>query len=210
MVQNSLLPLADFERIFQVAHSVLKMSGSQVTHRSCVFFVSIGSAILERDYGMVTQFYAGSFAMMVNANQRKAVAYGRLEDGDLVSDEKHFHAWVESGGWFIDFAAPLLGASAAASGCVWDDPTKMLQKRMAEGKRSFKEVRETGDFYFARNLSLTAHVIRSQGEDFARPWEAALRWYRRPPSPLPEQTLRPGQGSATTLVLQALALHDAW
>lgn len=49
MAHRLLLPLPDYQRIYQVAYSVLEASEIAITHRACIFFASVGTLIL-RDH----------------------------------------------------------------------------------------------------------------------------------------------------------------
>lgn len=47
-----LLPLPDYQRIYQVLYSVLEASGIAVTHRACIFFATVGA----RSFKSITTF----------------------------------------------------------------------------------------------------------------------------------------------------------
>lgn len=92
MAKRHPLPLQDYQRIYQVAYSVLETPGIAVTHRACIFFASIGALLVREHYKMSTTISAGCMTMMVDEVNAGVVPYGREEEGAFVSDESAFHA----------------------------------------------------------------------------------------------------------------------
>lgn len=56
MSRRSLLPLADYQRIYQVGYSVLEASGIPKTHRAFLFFATVGMLILREHYRLAVCF----------------------------------------------------------------------------------------------------------------------------------------------------------
>ena len=46
MPRSPLLPLPDYQRIYQITYSVLEASEIAITHRACIFFASVGALML--------------------------------------------------------------------------------------------------------------------------------------------------------------------
>ena len=56
MARSPLLPLPDYQRIYQVTHSVLEASEIAITHRACIFFASVGALILRGQFDGIASF----------------------------------------------------------------------------------------------------------------------------------------------------------
>ena len=105
--KRPLLPLPDYQRIYQVIYSVLEASEVARTHRACILFTIAGTMILRDHYKLPATISAGFMGMMVDEKSSTVAMYGRMGDG-LESDDQAFHAWVECQGWLIDFMAPIM------------------------------------------------------------------------------------------------------
>jgi hypothetical protein len=111
MARSSLLALPDYQRIYQVTHSVLEASEIAITHRACIFFASVGALIMRDHYSLPATISAGCMALMVDEQKANVVVYERDEGGAFVNDKEAFHAWVECEGWLIDFMSPIKGVA---------------------------------------------------------------------------------------------------
>lgn len=210
MTRRPLLPLPDYQRIYQVIYSVLEASGIAVTHRACIFFAAVGANILRKHHGLPATISAGCMALMVDEELANVVVYGRDENGVFVNDEKAFHAWVECDGWLIDFMAPIMGVALRQDGVDWPVPRRMLQKRLADRKDSLSDVQHLGEFFASHDHFLTESLIDGQSVQFFDLINACLAWYRKPPKPLKEIALADSHGPAKKLTLRAPAIDGIW
>ena len=81
MNQRPLLPLPDYQRIYQVIYSILETTGIAVTHRACIFFAAVGANILRKHHDLPATISAGCMALMVDEQRANVVVYGRDENG---------------------------------------------------------------------------------------------------------------------------------
>lgn len=210
MAKRHLLPLLDYQRIYQVAYSVLETSGIAVTHRACIFFASVGALLLREHYKMSATISAGCMAVMVDEEKANVVLYGR-EEGDVFnSDESAFHAWVECDGWLVDFMAPIMGVSLEEDGQNWHVPRRMLQKPLQQRKDHPHSIQRMGEFYLRHDSALAERLLDKQGVQFEDLIRTCSAWFRRPPKPLPSLALADSHGPTRKLVLRAPSIDGAW
>lgn len=210
MNRRPLLPLTDYQRIYQVIYSVLEASGIAVTHRACIFFASVGAKILREHHTLPATISAGCMALMVNERRANVVVYGREEKGIFVNDETAFHAWVECDGWLIDFMAPIMGIALRENGIDWPVPRRMLQKHLAGRKNSLGEIQQVGDFFADHDHDLTESLIDGQGIQFLDLMNTCMVWYRKSPKPLKEFALADSHGPTKKLTLRAPSIDGVW
>ncbi|MDZ5459275.1 DUF2026 family protein [Azohydromonas lata] len=185
MKRTPLLSLPDYQRIFQVAYSVLEASEIAITHRACLFFSSVGMLLLRKDYKLPATISVGCMALMVDEEKDSVVVYGREEEDKFVCDENGFHAWVECNGWMIDFMAPIMGVAFREDGGNIKVPRRMLQKRLSDQKASLSELQRVGDFFVVHDISLAEIVLNNQqSNQFEDLKNICLEWFRRPPKAL--------------------------
>lgn len=210
MTKRPLLPLPDYQRIYQVIYSVLSASEIALTHRACIFFASVGTMILREHYGRSASISAGCMALMVDEQKANVVVYGREEDGVFVSGREAFHAWVECDGWLIDFMAPIMGVGLREDGHDWNVPRRMLQKRLADGKASPGEIQHEGEFFIGHDRALAESLIDGQSVQFHDLMNVCLKWFRKPPKPLKSIAMADSQGPTKTLVARAPSIEGFW
>jgi hypothetical protein len=211
MTKRYLLPLADYQRIYQVIYSVLEASGNAHTHRACAFFAYVGAQILREHYRLKATISMGCMGMMVDEASAKVVVYGRQEGDEWVYDADGFHAWVECDGWLIDFMAPIMGAAYAEDGADFKVPSKMLQKRLADRKPHLLAIQHQGDFFCADDPAIASDVLDSQGLLFRDLVGICKTWFRRPPKPLQAIGMAGNEGfAAKPLILRAPIIVGAW
>lgn len=210
MDRRPLLPLPDYQRIYQVIYSVLEASEIAITHRACIFFASAGTMILREHYAMPATISAGCLALMVDEHKANVVVYGRDEAGAFVNDQEAFHAWVECDGWLIDFMAPIMGVALREDGRDWTVPRRMLQKRLSERKASLGEIQHVGDFFLSHDSPLAESLLDSQSVQFSDLMSACLAWYRKPPKPLKGIALADSHGPTKHLVARAPSIDGVW
>jgi hypothetical protein len=205
-----LLPLPDYQRIYQVTYSVLEASEIALTHRACIFFASAGAMILRDHYRLPATISAGCMALMVDEQSANVVVYGREEGGVFVNDNNAFHAWVECNGWLVDFMAPIMGIALREDGHGWDVPRRMLQKRIEDRQDRLEDIQHVGEFFIAHDRALTESLIDDQSIQFGDLLKACLAWYRRPPKPLKNIALADSHGPTKTLVARAPSIEGVW
>jgi len=209
MKTRPLLPLPDYQRIYQVIYSVLEESEVARTHRACILFTIAGTLILREHYKLPATISAGFMGMMVDDKSATVAMYGRTGNGPE-SDRQAFHAWVECQGWLIDFMAPIMGMAFKEDGHPLNVPRWMLQKPLAEQKASINDLQRVGDFYLEHDSALAESLIDSQSAGSIDLANVCLAWFRRPPSALKELALGGNQGTPKKLVLRAPSIEGVW
>lgn len=210
MARRLLLPLPDYQRIYQVIYSVLEASEIATTHQSCIFFASVGTMILREYYGLPATISAGCMALKLDEHKANFVIYGRVEDGEFVDDKYAFHAWVECDGWLIDFMAPIMGIALQEEGHNWRAPRQMLQKCLSDRKASIGDIQHVGEFFICHNRSLTESLIDDQPVKFGDLIRVCLAWFRRPPKPLKDFALLDSHGQKRKLIAHAPLIDGVW
>lgn len=210
MSKHFLLPLQDYQRIYQVAYSVLDTTGISTPHRACLFFAGVGALILRKHYKLPATISAGLMAMMLDPTTSTVMFYGRRQEDKFVADGDAFHAWVECNGWLIDFMAPIMGRSLNEDGHRVVVPNLMLQKRLADAKSSPYHLDERGDYFISHDCALTEELISNQPIAFEDLAGVCLAWFKKPPKPLPGMALGDSQGLAKPLVARAPSISGAW
>lgn len=211
MSRRPLLPLPDYQRIYQVIYSVLEATGIATTHRACLFFATAGVTILRKHYNLPATFSVGTLALMVDEKQANVVVYGRQEDGEWVHDSNGFHAWVECNGWLVDFMAPIMRLALKEDGVGFDVPRYMLQKPLVDRKDDPREIQHVGEFYCHSDKALAESLIDSQQMEFMDLLHVCETWFRKPPKALPPIAL--GGTDVQTpqpLVLRAPSIDGVW
>ena len=205
-----LLPLPDYQRIYEVVYSVLQASEVAVTHRSCLLFATAGLMILRDTYRLPATLSAGCMAMMVNEAAADVVVYGRMGESDKRSDEDAFHAWVECDGWLIDFMAPIMGVAMREDGYAKPVPRQLLQKRLENGKASPEAIQRAGEFYLEHDRDLTESLLDYQSVGFFDLVKVCQSWHRRPPRKLKELMMGDSHGQPKRLIPCAPSINGVW
>lgn len=211
MPLRPLLPLPDYQRIYQVAYSVLEASGVATTHRACMFFASVGAMIMRTHYRLPATISAGCLALMVNERKAQVVVYGREEDdGSFANDERGFHAWVECDGWLIDFMAPIMGDALRKDGRDWVIPRYMLQKRLESRMPTLGDIQHVGDFFVEHDSALAGSLVDGHGQMAEDLMDVCLSWFRRPPRSLKAMALGGTHGEPIEVKLRAPFIEGVW
>lgn len=205
-----LLPLLDYQRIYQVAYSVLQASEIAITHRACLFFASAGALLLREHYKMQATISTGCMALMVNEQKANVVVYGREVDGEWGSEPKAFHAWVECDGLLIDFMAPIMNVSAQEDGAGFTVPRRMLQKRLENGHASPRHLAHVGDFFAIHDAGPANALIDGQKAALSDLLHVCDVWFRKPPKPMQPMKLGDSHGAPKMLRLQAPSIEGVW
>jgi len=131
-MKKFLLPLSEYNRIYQVAHGVLR----DVTDvsRACQFFASFGTYVLKKYYHISARPVAGSFALCldVGPDGPNIVCFGSNSGSRITSDANGFHMWVQTPSHIIDFMAPVYREAFAQCSGAGTIPRKMMQKRIED------------------------------------------------------------------------------
>lgn len=178
------IALPDYERIFRVIYSVINEHAN--APHACIFFASVGAAILELKYKIKARPVAGAAAFGVDSKSAMVSTFGQVVGDELVSNETAFHCWVQAGDIVIDFMAPLFKESLRSYGHDVDVPRRMFQKPIAEMASSVHELHREGSFFLCPNLQLTMDLLQSFA---AKPTNGdlanvCLAWYTKPPKKL--------------------------
>ncbi|MCO5103394.1 MAG: DUF2026 domain-containing protein [Burkholderiaceae bacterium] len=204
-----LLPLPDYQRIYEVVYSVLQATEIAVTHRACLLFAAAGTLILRDTYRLPATLSAGCMAMMIDEASADVAVYGRM-GGDKESDSDAFHAWVECDGWLIDFMAPILGVAMREDGYTRPVPRQMLQKRLEDCKGSIGEIQHAGEFYLQHDRELTESLLDRQPIGVSDLIEVCTTWHSRPPKKLKEMMMGDSHGAPKRLVPCAPSITGVW
>lgn len=204
-----LLPLPDYQRIYQVIYSVLEATGTATTHRACILFTIAGTLILREHYKLPATISAGFMGLMVDEKSSTAVMYGRMGEGPE-SNREAFHAWVECDGWLIDFMAPIMGVAFKEDGHALNVPRRMLQKPLTARRGSPNELQKVGDFYLEHDAALAESLIDTQSNGSIDLANVCVAWFRRPPRALKDMALGDSHGKPKKLVLRAPSIDGVW
>lgn len=205
-----LLPLSDYQRIYQVAYSVLQASEIAITHRACLFFASAGALLLRKHYKIQATISTGCMALMVDEKNAGVLVYGSEVDGEWGCGPDAFHAWVECEGWLIDFMAPIMNVSAKEDGAVFVVPRRMLQKRLEDGCSSPQSLQHVGDFFANHDPALGNTLFDSQTVAFTDLLHVCDVWFRKPPKPMKPLGMGDLHGEPKMLRLQAPSIEGVW
>lgn len=205
-----LLPLPDYQRIYQVAYSVLQASEIAKTHRACLFFAAAGASLLRKHYEMPATISIGCMALMVDEKHANVVVYGREVDGEWVCEPDAFHAWVECDGWLIDFMAPIMRDSVMEDGAGFSVPRRMLQKRLKDAYASPRQLQHGGDFFAHHNAALAGTLIDRQKAAFTDLVHVCDVWFRKPPKPMQPMGMGDSHGAPKMLRMQAPSIEGVW
>lgn len=209
---SPLIPLIDYLRLHNVMRSVLDSLDARTAH-ACLFFSVAGATLLREFYKKDARPVIGAMVLLVNDDQRNAMMFATLEEGHMKSTKAAFHAWIECGGYVIDFMAPLFPDNSAAAGHPFIAPSRMFQKRLEAMSASHEHLDRPGDFYLAPNPELGAELLASF---YQRPASADLvnictQWYRRPPRAIPSETLMQDDlGAITRIKLKSSPVSGVW
>lgn len=153
-----LLPLSDYNRVYQVAHGVIR--DVRTAEKACIFFATFGALVLNKHYKIPARVVAGAFGFCVNGGARPDVAFfGRQDNGLLSSDGDGFHMWIQTQTHLIDFMAPIFPEAFAADGATFATPRKMLQRPLAEEASKLDGLASPGDFYAMPDPDLTQELV---------------------------------------------------
>jgi hypothetical protein len=207
-----LLPLADYQRIFRVIHSVLESVDANIPAAS--FFFSVTAAqILKKYYKMNAYPVAGAAFYLVSKEGDGALSFGVIEDGKVDSNSDAFHCWVQCEGVVLDFMAPIFQELLAAAGHPMSLPRQMFQKDVTRMCASTEALQLQGDFSLTPNLALTRELLQQfMGKAaLSNLSQVCVDWYRKPPKELDSDLLMQGaEGPGTRIKLSRLQVTGVW
>ena len=207
-----LLPLSEFNRIYQVAHGVLQGVPGATAEKACLFFAAFGGYVLNQQYKIRTRVVGGTFAFCLGDASEVAI-FGKLENGQLVSGPDAFHMWLVTETHIIDFMAPIYREAFADRPMPTSLPRKMMQRRLEEEAASLDAFTRAGDFRYFPDPDLTDRLL----DNFlGRPMNAdliqvAAAWYgNRRARQAPTFAMSDEKGGTTRLSLATTVASGAW
>ncbi|MDM8356604.1 DUF2026 family protein [Pandoraea communis] len=205
------LPLADFQRVFQVAHGIADELAKDVS-KSCLLVNMIGAVILGEHYKRDAHPVAGAAFYKLDASDR-ALAIADPAEGFERSSPDGFHCWVEVDDWCIDFTSPLFPEMAAHSGDRIRCDRKMFQKPRAAMAPSFDLLVSPGDFFLDPNRELSVFLLSKNlaRNDVKDLLQVASGWYQKPPRKLQRTfQIQSDEGKVISLSANAPLVTGAW
>ncbi|ODP35111.1 DUF2026 family protein [Pandoraea sp. ISTKB] len=205
------LPLADFQRVFQVAHGIADELAKDVS-KSCLLINMIGAVILGEHYKRDARPVAGAAFYKLDTSDR-ALAIADPAEGFEKSSPDGFHCWVEVDDWCIDFTSPLFPEMASHFGEGIRCDRKMFQKPRSAMSESFDDLLSPGDFFLNpdRELSLallSKNLARNDVKDLLH---VASVWYQKPPRKFQRAfQIQSDEGKVISLSANAPLVTGAW
>jgi hypothetical protein len=203
------ISLSDYNRIYQVAHGVLRQVG-EVEHAS-MFFASFGSMMLNKHFKIPARPVAGAFAICVD-DLPEVAAFGTVNGDKLTSDDAGFHTWVQTENHIIDFMGPIYPEAFAKRSFEKPIERRMFQRPRSEQTPS-ANLAHAGDFLALPNTELTDRLLT---KFLARPRTHDLMiigetWFgRRSGKQKPTSTITNDLGTTYRLSLPNHAALTAW
>ena len=152
-----LLPLSEYNRIYQVAHGVLKGVPNAAPEKSCLFFAAFGGFILNQKYKIKARVVGGAFSFCIGESD--VAVFGRLEGNQLVSGHDAFHMWLQTETHMIDFMAPIYREAFSEHPGAATLPRKMMQRRLKDEVESPDALKQPGDFRYYPDAELTDQLL---------------------------------------------------
>jgi len=207
MAKRVPLPLADYQRVYQVIYSVVAAAEGQA-HRACSFFTIVGAMLLREHYKLEATISAGLAVYQLTPDN--VLFFGRREGARLVADGDSYHAWVEVDGFAVDFMAPLFADIAREEGMP-RVPRRMFQKPLAAMK-GLDEIASPGDFMLQHDSQTASDVIDHFGEraEHADLMKVCQTWFEKPPRQPRQMGIASSDGSRVMLTLRAPMIEGVW
>jgi len=207
-----LLPLADYQRIFRVIHSVLDSVEANIPAAS--FFFSVTAAqILKKFYKMNAFPVAGAAFYLVSKDGSGALSFGEIDGETVTSNSDAFHCWVQCEGVALDFMAPVFQELLVAAGHPMAVPRQMFQKDLTRMCAAPNALQAQGDFRLEPNLALTRELLQQfmNKAALSNLSQVCLEWYRKPPKELDSDLLmQAAEGPGTSIKLSRLQVIGVW
>jgi hypothetical protein len=207
-----LLPLTEFNRVYQVVHGVLLGIPEANAEKACTLFATFGAYVLKREYGIDARVVAGAFSFAMSDGDEVAF-FGRIENDQLVSANDAFHMWVQTETHVFDFMAPIYREAFAAKPGPTPLPRKMMQRRLEEEAPGLDALRQAGNFRCYFNPDLTQELVdhffdRQLNTDLLN---VATAWYgKRRARQARTFAMADEKGALTHLALATTIANGAW
>jgi hypothetical protein len=208
-----LIPLADYQRIFRVVHSVLHSVEADIPAAS--FFFSVTAAQVLKKFYKLNAFPVAGAAFYLIDQEGGALSFGVLGDDAEGATSNHdaFHAWVQCDGYAIDFMAPVFQELLAAAGHALPVPRHMFQKDLGRMSATVSALQAPGDFFLAPDLELTRELLQQfmAKKALANLSQVCVDWYRKPPKALPDDlALQGAEGEVSRIRIVPMAIDGVW
>lgn len=201
------ITIEDYSRIFNTVHAIVTVAGENINH-SCLYFSILGCLVLQENYRIAAQVGVGLAAYRL-AQDVPILLRGQQTEQGLLSSEDHFHAWVETEDWYIDFSAPLIPDICREMMIPGTHKRKMFLKQKCQMAGSSEDMQREGAFLFKRNDELRDDMIKDFCADKGRHNMARLccDWYERPPKQMYEVAVHESIGRVPYVTHE---LDGAW
>jgi hypothetical protein len=207
-----LIPLADYQRIFRVIHSVLDSVDANIPAAS--FFFSVTAAqILKKFYKKNAFPVAGAAFYLISEDSSGALSFGTLDGDKIDSNSDAFHCWVQCDGYVLDLMAPVFQELLESAGHPMAVPRQMFQKDLARSVASPNALAAPGDFYLEPNLALTKELLQQfmSKPALSNLSQVCMEWYQKPPKELSTDLVMQGaEGEGTKMKLSRLQITGVW
>lgn len=170
-----------------------------------MYFSIIGAFVLQQHHHINPILRAGAAAYNFGLSQPQVIAFGRVENGRLVSDDNAFHFWIEIDNWIVDFSAPLVQANGIQP--------KMFQRPKNTETLEQANLDIPGAFIHRTNGKLTNELLRyfqshQMNADLAN---ICAQWYKPPPKPIvPMVPISDAKGRISESRQSNVTLVGAW
>lgn len=204
-----LLPLSEYNRVYQVAHGVLMGVPEASAEKACLFFASFGGYVLNQRYKIKARVVGGAFTLCTGKGD--VAAFGRIEDGQLQSGPDAFHMWLQTETHLIDFMAPIYREAFDRQDPSF--PRQMMQRQLKDEAPNPEALKQPGDFRYYPNPELTEQLLdrflaRRVNADLL---QVAIAWYGSHRSKqAPSFAMRDEKGAVSRLLLPATTALGSW
>lgn len=209
---QELIPLLDYLRIHRVIKSVLDSAEANTAH-ACWLFSMGGAAILRHHYRKEALPLAGAMCLMVDGKEANALCFATVENDEMQSSENGFHAMVACGDHVIDFMSPIFPETSKSAKHDFIAPAKSFQRRIDSMTSSPSGLSKDGDFFFDPNMQLTDYLEQRVAQSLLQKdlINACVKWYVRPPKPIPAWIMMGDmKGKAEKVKLKDASVAGAW
>jgi len=209
MPNNLVLPLEDYQQIYQTVYSIVEFEMHDVKGM-CYPFNFLGAGILSKAYSLNARVACGGAS--INLGSNNILTTGQIQNNSILSSPQEFHCWVIVNDSIIDFRSPLFESIAKLKGLNHSIPPKMFQKEISSMSSSPNSLINPGDFYYEENLSLTDHMINlntNKLSDYLL--NCCLDWYSIPITDMKKSfRLLDKRGISQKIKLNYTIIKDAW
>ncbi|MGZ2484836.1 hypothetical protein ACVITL_003359 [Rhizobium pisi] len=206
-----LLPLSEYNRIYQVAHGVLKGVPHATAEKACLFFASFGGYVLNQKYKIKVRVVGGAFSFCLG--ERDVAFFGKFDDNQLVSAPDAFHMWLQTETHIIDFMAPIYREAFGEHPGAGALPRKMMQRPLGDEAESPDALKQAGDFRYYPDPELTDRLLDGflGGRVNADLLKVAIAWYgNRTGKQSPSFSMGDEKGRMTRLSLADTIAMGSW